>query len=403
MVPPFVNPPGNKLLAPLKNLVPNLCTFEDINSEHYRELLAGEPSDYDDVFSDDEGTIMDPPTLIPNSLTQNHCLEELSCPVPRPSSSVPIFSGQRPPFSLQNSSTNVGNATKPPCVSPSPFGAVGKNILSATNGNLLQPESHVLVTGGNQVDSSLHHFYFHRKNLSCQERAVSPRDRVSYGIDQQSKPAMPSRKQKGGQESKSSACPRKKKGIRKRTGKDWSEWLKEAKCFVQDNGHCVIPHNYPKNQELAHWAKRQRYQYSKKFQPGNNNTSSLTQERIQDLNKLGFCWSLREDIWSKRFDELCQFCEENGHANVTGMYKKNQKLAGWVKGQRHQYKLWKSGEQTAMNEARVNRLESIGFEWIRTYPPTTERQKEDWNSSLGLRTVSSKTIKKWIQESVRYK
>ena len=329
MVTPFVNPPGNKLLAPLKNLVPNLCTFEDINSEHYRELLADEPSDYDDVFSDDEGTRMDPP--------------------------------------------------------------MGKNMLSATNGNRLQPESHVLVTGGNQVDSSLHHFYFHRKNLSCQERAVSPRDRVSYGIDQQSKPAMPSRKQKGGQESNSSACPRKKKGS-KRTGKDWSEWLKAAKCFVQDNGHCVIPHNYPKNQELAHWAKRQRYQYSKKFQLGNNTTSSLTQERIQDLNELGFCWSLREDIWSKRFDELCQFCEENGHANVTFTYQKNQKLAAWVKGQRHQYKLWKRGEQTAMNEARVNRLESIGFEWIRTYPPTTERQKEDWNSSLGLRTVSSNTI-----------
>jgi hypothetical protein len=42
---------------------------------------------------------------------------------------------------------------------------------------------------------------------------------------------------------------------------NWSLRFKEVKQFVEGHGHCVIPHDYPSNQVLSRWAKRQRYQY----------------------------------------------------------------------------------------------------------------------------------------------
>lgn len=137
--------------------------------------------------------------------------------------------------------------------------------------------------------------------------------------------------------------------------------LQEVKQFVEEHGHCVIPHDYPPDQSLSRWAKRQRYQY-KLFKAGSRK-SSMTEERIQELTNLGFCWDAHEDLWETRYQDLRDFVRQNGHANVPTCYGPDPKLATWVKCQRRQYRLFKAGEKYNITETRIKRLEALGFKW----------------------------------------
>ena len=149
--------------------------------------------------------------------------------------------------------------------------------------------------------------------------------------------------------------------FRKYQAENWSQRISELKQFVQKHGHCVVPHDYPKNQVLSRWAKRQRYQY-KLYQAGSLR-SSMNKDRVNALEDLGFCWDAHKTLWNDRFQELREFVDEKGHPNVPTTYCKNAQLATWVKCQRRQYKLWKSGARANINGNRVKALESLGFKW----------------------------------------
>jgi hypothetical protein len=114
----------------------------------------------------------------------------------------------------------------------------------------------------------------------------------------------------------------------------------------------------------------------------------LTEERIQDLNDLGFKWSIRvsRTPWETRLDELVQYKEQHGHCNVPSTYPKNQPLAYWVFKQRGQYRIYmeraqaqihglnekplssnssmhERGQLCHMSPERIAQLDEIGFEW----------------------------------------
>ena len=84
-------------------------------------------------------------------------------------------------------------------------------------------------------------------------------------------------------------------------------------------GNCNVPNNYPTNQPLSHWVVKQRQQYKlycnnkddvnkkKKKTPsggGGGGTSSscqLTEERVQQLNDIGFDWRYNDmDVPAKK-------------------------------------------------------------------------------------------------------
>jgi len=70
----------------------------------------------------------------------------------------------------------------------------------------------------------------------------------------------------------------------------WQERLKDLNEFKLKHGHCVVPTIFPSNQRLATWVKFQRRQY-KLYQE--SSPSYMTRERIENLNALGFEWTLR--------------------------------------------------------------------------------------------------------------
>jgi hypothetical protein len=65
--------------------------------------------------------------------------------------------------------------------------------------------------------------------------------------------------------------------------------------------------------------------------------------------------------WKDRFQELMEFRREHGHLLVPHSYPPNQKLAQWVKRQRHQFKRKKMGHHSTLTDEREELLLDVGF------------------------------------------
>jgi hypothetical protein len=153
----------------------------------------------------------------------------------------------------------------------------------------------------------------------------------------------------------------------------WQTKYETLVKFRNQTGHCLVPHSYQGNPSLAHWVKRQRYQYKlmQQQQENNNKTSTMTLERLGALEDIGFVWDSQAATWYERFYALQRFCDDHNHCNVPSNNVDTQ-LATWVKCQRRQYKLLNKDMPSNMTVGRVKDLEALGFEWeVRNYKTST--------------------------------
>jgi hypothetical protein len=146
----------------------------------------------------------------------------------------------------------------------------------------------------------------------------------------------------------------------------WSLRYKELLEFHDEHRHAAVPHTYPKNPQLARWVKRSRRQF-KLLQDGNPSTISV--ERLNMLNQIGFIWDFHDVNWREKLDTLLEFRRIHGHSKVPSN-NKDKKLATWVKCQRRQHKLYRDGKASSMTPGRIAELEKASFEWeIRVHSP----------------------------------
>ncbi|KAL3923634.1 MAG: hypothetical protein SGILL_001545 [Bacillariaceae sp.] len=157
----------------------------------------------------------------------------------------------------------------------------------------------------------------------------------------------------------------------------WSRQFQQLVEYKNRHGHVCVPHTSRDAPSLGRWVKRQRYQY-KLFQDGRTG-STMTQDRIDALESIGFVWESHEGTWEARYRELQQFHQQYGHSNVPSKYP-NNKLATWVKYQRRIFKLQKNREaahhrttstsssshkasHASLTADRTKKLLALGFEW----------------------------------------
>jgi hypothetical protein len=144
----------------------------------------------------------------------------------------------------------------------------------------------------------------------------------------------------------------------------WDERFQELLQFREEYGHCLVPHNWAGNKELAQWVKRQRYQFKLRCDGQRN---MLTDDRFQALEEVDFVWSSHHANWDDKFQELKDFSERHGHCNVPSRYAHNRQLSIWVRSQRRQYKLLgraQGGKPAShMTEERFHKLLSLGFQF----------------------------------------
>jgi hypothetical protein len=145
-----------------------------------------------------------------------------------------------------------------------------------------------------------------------------------------------------------------------RSDQCWNDHFQELADFRQIHGHSLVRHSHPGKRRLLLWVKRQRYQYKmhKKGKP-----CTMTEEREATLEQLGFIWDSHAATWDERFSELVAFQSECGHCKVPTPFPPSPQLAGWVRNQRRQSKLFLSGKRAYMNKERMIQLSSLGFDY----------------------------------------
>jgi hypothetical protein len=148
----------------------------------------------------------------------------------------------------------------------------------------------------------------------------------------------------------------------------WSQRFEDLLAFRGRNGNCLVPLEYPQNPTLAHWIKRQRGQYKAKVE---GRHSTLTSQREEALEKLGFIWDSHRAAWEERLNEIVIFRERYGHCNVPSKYPENPQLSIWVKCQRRQHKLCSDDKRSNMTQERISKLADLGFVWT----PRQQRKK----------------------------
>jgi Helicase associated domain len=138
----------------------------------------------------------------------------------------------------------------------------------------------------------------------------------------------------------------------------WNERFHSLVKYREEHGHCLVPHHWVGDRQLAQWVKRQRYQFKLK---GEGKHSTLSDERMEILNTIGFVWSRHTARWEERYRELVDFARRYGHCNVPSSHPDIPQLSVWVRCQRRQYRLAQSKRKSYMTRERMVRLNRLGF------------------------------------------
>lgn len=179
----------------------------------------------------------------------------------------------------------------------------------------------------------------------------------------------------------------------------WERSFQELSRYKEENGHCHVKAS--ENPELSNFCHRQRYEFRKLLA---GNATSLTPARMEALRSINFDWARSHDRrWKERHDELKDYVEESGSANIPQKYAANPKLGRWAMNQRTRYRLRKHGYKSAMTYEQMGELEKMGFEWHyrdmlwkRMYSRLKTFQEE--NGHLEIPTLDSKNsdLRQWI-------
>jgi Helicase associated domain len=134
--------------------------------------------------------------------------------------------------------------------------------------------------------------------------------------------------------------------------------------------------------------------------------SSITQERIDQLNTIDFAWNAQEAAWTRHMNDLRLFQAENGHCHVPLNHDKYPKLGLWIKEQRRHATLMKQGKPSHMTETRSQELNSLGFcydtheaTWMDRWRELAEF-REQHGSCVVPSTHSNTKLATWVHHQV---
>ena len=128
--------------------------------------------------------------------------------------------------------------------------------------------------------------------------------------------------------------------------KKFSDYAIALQAFVQREGHSLVPRShYEGNLPLGAWVQRTRFLASR-----------LSSSRKDALNKIGFVWQHKTEIFEKNVALLKQFILREGHAKVTFNHLEDgARLGSWVVAIR--------SSRLKLDRQSSKRLDAMGFVW----------------------------------------
>jgi Helicase associated domain len=127
----------------------------------------------------------------------------------------------------------------------------------------------------------------------------------------------------------------------------WEEGFAALTKFKAREGHCRVPDDHVEGTyTLGTWVGVQR----------NRRKDTMSAERKQRLNAIGFVWDPLGSAWEEGFAALKKFRDRKGHCRVPALHVEGKfKLGGWVRGQIR--------VRDSMSAERKQRLDAIEFVW----------------------------------------
>ncbi|WP_299465328.1 helicase associated domain-containing protein [uncultured Microscilla sp.] len=138
----------------------------------------------------------------------------------------------------------------------------------------------------------------------------------------------------------------------------WEARYEQLLEFKTKYGHCnVATSDIEEWSGLVNWVKEQRRKYKENI---------LSPDQITQLEKVGFVWSVLEDVWMKSYEELCVYKEAQGHCFPSLKDPSTKSLGLWIRTQRLM--------KVSLLPHRLELLNKIGFDWQQE----AGRAKEKW-------------------------
>jgi len=92
----------------------------------------------------------------------------------------------------------------------------------------------------------------------------------------------------------------------------WEEWMDQLRKYKEEHGHVNVSSKYEPNMALGSFVNNQRTRYrvyqsaKSKGIGGGRGSGGMTEEKIRELEELGFVWNVRDGktAWCTHFEEL---------------------------------------------------------------------------------------------------
>lgn len=150
---------------------------------------------------------------------------------------------------------------------------------------------------------------------------------------------------------------------------NWNTCYKLLEEYYQKHGNIDIHYSYSVNGiKLGLWISTQRKAYN------NKNDHTMTQDRIDKLNRLGMKWDKRKSDWYDYYNLLVEYYMEHGNIDVpVELIYKGMKLGLWISIQRQIYKGTYKGY---LNDHQIKLLNKLGMKW--------DKWEDDWNEYYNI-------------------
>jgi len=179
--------------------------------------------------------------------------------------------------------------------------------------------------------------------------------------------------------------------------KSWDQRVDELNEFKRAHGHFRVPVDKAEYGGLCKWVTYVRTEY-RKWNRGERNR--LTDDRLGQLKRIGFAFRddeddskpsntrKKDDIWTRRLEELKQFKNTHGHFRVSRSTGDHKALGLWLYICQLDYMRGTRGQPAyRLTPEGIRQLEAIGFDFLGT--------DEIWNQGL-------QSLKKFIRQHGHY-
>ena len=131
--------------------------------------------------------------------------------------------------------------------------------------------------------------------------------------------------------------------------KAWDDRFAALTAFKVREGHCRVPRGQVEGTiELGTWVSHERHK-----------RDTMSAERKQRLDALGFVWDPHESAWEDGFAALKKFKAREGHCRVPDAHVEGKvKLEVWVGTQR-----FRRNQKGRLSAEQIQRLDALGFVW----------------------------------------